>query len=148
MSDFDILVDETTNDYIYEGGIFKLTKNTHELVRQKLSIRLATFLEEWVFDVTFGMPYRQEIFKKNVTKGLIDSIVIAQINLEESVDSILEFTSTLEPRSRSYSCEFKVSVVNEEVTPTRDTLPDTEWLYPPETDDTNTWMYVTFRTTL
>lgn len=148
MSDFDVFVDETTNDYIYENGTFKLTKDVHELIRQKLSIRLATFLEEWVFDVTFGMPYRQDIFKKNITKETVDSIVIAQINLEENVNEILEFNSELDARARFYECTFKVSVVNETITINKEIQPDQEWLYPPETDDTNTWMYVTFRTPL
>lgn len=148
MSDFDVLLDETTNDYIYENGTFKLTSNRHELTRQKLSIRLSTFLTEWKFNQLLGMPYRQEIFKKNITKDLIDSLIITQINLEDYVENILEFNSVLEGRTRSYSCEFKVSVNQEVITNTTTTSTENQWSYPPETDDTNTWMYVTFSTPL
>jgi len=47
--------------------------NGNEEVQQLLRQRLRTFLGEWFLDLTIGLPYFQEILKKNPNTVAIDA---------------------------------------------------------------------------
>ena len=91
-----------------------ITQESAEVVAQRLSIRLKTYLGEWFLDVGYGVPYYQRIFTKKTTKTAVDRIFQQQILSERGVRELVSFSSTFE--NRQYSMSFKVRVMNGSVT--------------------------------
>ena len=91
-----------------------ITQESAEVVAQRLSIRLKTFLGEWFLDVGYGVPYYQQILAKKTTKVAVDRIFQQQILSERGVRELVSFSSTFE--NRQYNMSFKVRVMNGSVT--------------------------------
>ena len=91
-----------------------ITQESAEVVAQRLSIRLKTFLGEWFLDVEYGVPYYQQILAKKTTKVAVDRIFQQQILSERGVRELVSFSSTFE--NRQYNMSFKVRVMNGSVT--------------------------------
>jgi len=126
---FDLYLSEETNDIVYEDGIFQAVSNYRELSRQRLYLRLNTWMEEWFINTEFGVPYRQSIIKKNVTKSEIDAIFISNINSEDLVDEITEYTSTIDTSARTYTASFTIKITNEDIENPLETTAADEWEY-------------------
>ncbi len=93
---FDLYLDPSTNDIVYNSsGTFDPVTTTHELARQRLFVRLNTWMEEWFINTDFGVPYRQSILIKNITQAEIDAIFITKINNEELIEEISSYESEL-----------------------------------------------------
>lgn len=103
----DILMD-SSGDAVFVNGDTKVTYFAADVVAQRLTIRLRTFLGEWDFNVTYGVPYFQRIFKKGVTKVTVDNLFREQILAEAGVLEIKTFTSVLDVATRHYSATFVV----------------------------------------
>ena len=114
----DLLIDYNgTNDALWQNGPLTREFTTQpftQTVAQRLSIRLHTFLGEWVFNTEYGVPYWQQILGFKNTKESIDLIFQQQILLENGVKEIISFSSIFE--NRNYSATFQVRVVNGEIT--------------------------------
>jgi hypothetical protein len=54
--------------------------NGADKVAQQIKITLLAFLGEWFLDVTFGVPYLEEILVKNPQMSTIETILRAHIN--------------------------------------------------------------------
>lgn len=108
----DLLLDEN-NDLVFINGQTPVTSYPVQVVAQRLSIRLRTFLGEWFLNTTYGVPYWQRILGKKTTKAAIDKIFQQQILEEVGVMQITSFNSTFE--NRQYSLSFRVKVVSGEV---------------------------------
>lgn len=105
----DILLDTLVHDIMFDNSDIPLTTNTiRDDVAQRLKIRLATYLGEWFLNSDVGMPYYQSIFKKGVTKASVDILFQAAILEEEGVTSIVEFNSSLDVSTRTYTLSFRV----------------------------------------
>lgn len=107
----DIKLDKLTEDAVFINGPLTLAGVTHyaqDVVAQRLTIRLRTFLNEWFINTAYGVPYFEQILKKNVTKTTVDNIFREQILAESGVLEIQSFTSTLDAYTRLYSCSFNV----------------------------------------
>ena len=91
-----------------------ITQESAEVVAQRLSIRLKTYLGEWFLDVGYGVPYYQQILAKKTTKVAVDRIFQQQILSERGVRELVSFSSTFE--NRQYNMSFKVRVMNGSVT--------------------------------
>lgn len=87
-----------------------------ENVAQRLRIRLLTFEGEWFLDTVYGIPYWQRILGKKPTRSAIDQILQQEILEESGVKEIVSFSSSFV--NRKYSAQFRVRVVNGEVTDT------------------------------
>ena len=99
----DILLSEQTNDLRIESGELILSTTTIESLRQRIYITLNAWLGEWKLNINFGIPFRQSIFVKGVTKGGVDAIFRAQIAAFSDIIEVEEFTSELDTRTRQYS---------------------------------------------
>lgn len=105
----DILLDPSTHDCVFINGQSPMTLERVEIVTQRLKIRLLTFLEEWVFNTAYGVPYFQRILaKKNIKKTDIDLIFQQEILRELGVREITFFSSTF--KNRQYDMSFRVKV--------------------------------------
>lgn len=112
----DLLLNIQSNDAVWVNGPLTKEYTTQpftQTVEQRLRILLQTFLEEWFWDTTYGIPYFQRILaKKNISKSAVDLIFQTKILEEIGVKEITYFESTFV--NRQYSLTFKVKVVTGE----------------------------------
>jgi len=103
MMDFKLGSD---GDLLFEDGKFTLLTTIQEAVRQRIQIRLQTFLGEYFLDTSVGLPYRQQIFNKGLSKVEVDALFIREINKDTDVIQVIDFSST--QVGRAYSLNFEV----------------------------------------
>jgi len=101
----DLLLGED-NDLVFINGQCPVTLDDFNVVAQRLSIRLRTFLGEYNFNTEYGVPYFQSILGMRVRKQDVDNIMQQQIYKEEGVVQIESFNSTLE--NFEYKMSFRV----------------------------------------
>lgn len=94
-------------DLLFVNGACPVTSENRQIVAQRLTIRLKTFLSEWFLDTTYGVPYWEQILGKKTTKNAVDRVFQEQILSERGVLEITEFNSNLSS-SREYSMSFRV----------------------------------------
>lgn len=137
----DLLVDQDTGDLDISSGDFAFTEDSGTSLRQRLEQRFLTWKGEWPYDETFGMPYKQSVLIAGATKAVADAAFIAQISLEDDVDSILNMTSTYDASTRGYVLSNVEVYVEDEVVnlslvnPTAD---DYTYTYPTPSDTSST----------
>lgn len=127
---FDFLLNEKTNDIVFENGDFVWTKDNTELLRQRISITLQTWQGEWFWDTSFGTPYKQSILGKNRDKKEVDAIFIGIINSFDDVESLEEFESTYNIGDIRYELSFRVKAVDGDTVVITNVRPDQEEIYP------------------
>ncbi len=109
----DLLLDYDAHDLLIEGGDFKVTTSEADSLKQRLIVKLYTYLGEFYLDTTIGIPYYQRIFKKGTAKATIDSIFLQAILSEPEVIQVESFESSVDRASRIYSLSFRVRSSNE-----------------------------------
>lgn len=82
------------------------------IVAQRLTIRLRTFLGEWFLNTEYGVPYFERILRKGVNKITVDNILREKILEEQGVLEIESFSSEFNPAARNYSCSFQVKTAS------------------------------------
>lgn len=87
-----------------------VTTEPAEVVAQRLSIRLRSYLGEWFINTAYGVPYWQRILGKKVSKTAVDRIFQEQILSERGVREITSFTSTFQ--NRQYEMSFRVRALD------------------------------------
>lgn len=80
-----------------------------ETIAQRLRIRLLFFLGEWVLDVTEGTPWYQRILIKGVSAEGVDSEIKSRILNTTGITNILQYTSSLNSATRTYTASFRCS---------------------------------------
>jgi len=93
---------------------FSITVDRHAIfaldgadkVAQQIKITLLAFMGEWFLDVTFGVPYLEEILVKNPHMPTIETILRAHINAVPHVIVINEFTMEWDRSRRMLSVNF------------------------------------------
>lgn len=106
----DIKLSETGDAMFINGPDIRsmVTQKAPEVVAQRLTIRLRTFMGEWFVNTLYGVPYYERILKKQTTKTNVDNIMREQILSEPGVLEIVNFSSNLNSIAREYSCSFTV----------------------------------------
>lgn len=112
-------LNQQTNDIESVGGKIKLLSTVQESVRQRLSIKLRTFQNEWFLDTTYGVPYRglNGIIGGKKSKAEVDAIFISIINDEPEVQRIISFDSTYNAINRRYDLNFDFRVADRALRP-------------------------------
>lgn len=103
----DLVLGSDSHDILLENGDFRLTQTTCESLRQRLIIKLLTFLGEWYLDLNTGVPYYQSILGKPRSRESIDIIFKNAILNTPDVLEITEFKSEV-TKDRFYLLKFKV----------------------------------------
>jgi len=80
--------------------------NGADKVAQQIKITLLAFLGEWFLDVTFGMPYLEEILVKNPHMPSVETIIRAHINNVPHVILIESFAMQFSAAARTLSVDF------------------------------------------
>lgn len=95
------------------GTDLDLTGNRVSLVEgdaaiaQHLRVRLRFFLEEWFLDQRLGIPYFREMFVKNPSLDVVESIFRQAIGRTPGVSSIPTLELDLNPAARRLAVTFR-----------------------------------------
>lgn len=89
---------------------FSMTSSLQEDVLQRLQIRLRRFLGEWYLDTTAGVPYFQEILKKNPNRFLVESYLKQVILGTKGVSRLTTFVLDYDNPTRKITLNFSVSL--------------------------------------
>lgn len=93
------------------NGSLVTTESLVDKVRQRLFVRLRTFINTWFLNLDYGVDYFGSVFGKGRTKAAVDAIMRIEIEKEKYVDGISSFSSTLV--NRQYSLRFSVNVADQ-----------------------------------
>jgi hypothetical protein len=97
-----LLLSEETNDLQIINGDLQMSVDSTTALRQRILITLSAWLGEWKLNTAFGIPYRQSIFVKGVTKEGVDAIFLGKIVEFEEVEVVEDFESTFNSATREY----------------------------------------------
>jgi hypothetical protein len=98
----------SNGDILIENGKFVLLSTIQEAVRQRLQTVFRTYQGEWFLNTTYGMPYRQQIIGKGLSKVERDALYISKINEDPDVQRIVYFNSSDNRINRIYDVQFEV----------------------------------------
>ena len=76
---------------------------------------LSTFEEEWYLDPNLGVPYYQDILKKQADLGEVSNIFFTAITDIPGVVEVLTFEFDYDNTTRNYSLDFAVRVDSGEI---------------------------------
>lgn len=91
------------NDIVIEENVIVLIDGRDEIA-QTLRTRLRVFLGEWFLDTREGVPYFEEILKKNPDPGRVDAIFKNEILTSPGVVELITFK--LDITGRKLTLEF------------------------------------------
>lgn len=114
----DIKFDQSTQDLVLftdgDGNLdFALTQDASEQLMQRLFLRLKTYTRDLFWDVNYGIDYLNTVFGKNRPKSTVDIVIKNEIMKDSMVKRVVYFESEI--INYTYSCTFKVEVVEENV---------------------------------
>jgi len=109
----DLKVDEN-NDLVIENNELILIDGP-DFVRQMLIQRLQSFLGEWFLDIEVGVPYFQDILKKDVSISKISNIFKDEILNTPGVVELQQFDLSFNELTRRLSLTFAVKALNESI---------------------------------
>lgn len=111
--------------YLDEFGKSLWVEDFGEYSAQRLQSSLATYLNEWFYDITIGIPYFQQIFTRNKTrniKNIVDSIFKQHIESRTYVKKLISFSSKFSNRTRQYEYSFVAQLTDGETISVQNTL--------------------------
>lgn len=121
-------------DIEHVNGNIVLLSTIQEAVRQRLDIQHKTFQGEHFLDTTFGVPYRQQIIGKGLSKAEVDALYITIINNDPDVLRIKYFKSDYNPLNRQYSLTYDVLTTDGNLRNSSPNLYPTDEIEYPEPD--------------
>lgn len=95
----DIALDPSTDRFIIKNGDLVLVQKANA-VAQFIKQKLRTFFGEWFLDTTIGVPYYQEILKKNPSPITVASILKREIINTDGVIALDSFSINFDAKNR------------------------------------------------
>ena len=105
---WDIGLDGSGNIAVLVDPSALLAQRIHALLAQRIQCRLQTFKGECFLDRSVGVPYYEEILKKNPDLGRVRSLLASVIKGVDGVASILSLELTFSVRHRRLTVDFRV----------------------------------------
>lgn len=106
---------DDNNDLVIENNNLVLIDGA-DFVKQLLKERLQTFLGEWFLDIEIGIPYFQDILKKNVSLNTIANIFKNEILQTPGVIELEKFDLDYNENTRELSLSFAVRSLDGSIT--------------------------------
>lgn len=104
----DLKLDVTTGDLDLTGGDISLTTGK-DTIEQHIRSTLRAFKGEWFLDLDKGVPYYQEVFRKNQSPVVVDAIFKEAILGCQGVIELTAFDIKVDTVTRklllTFSCE-------------------------------------------
>ncbi len=101
----DILFDDT-NDLTLTTSV--------DAIEQHLKQRLRTFLEEWFLNRKIGIPWMQQVLKKNPDEVVVDSVIKREIINTPGIEELTEFSLDIDS-SRQLRIDFRAQTAEGEI---------------------------------
>jgi hypothetical protein len=101
----DIKLDLTANDIVIEDYDMQII-DEGERIRQQLTTHLLTARGEWYLNINHGVPYFEDIWKKQADRALIESVFKTEIMKIDDILEIISFALELDAVNRSLSVLF------------------------------------------
>lgn len=98
-----------TGDYTFGRGSGNFLVNSPACVAQAVLTRLKLLQGEWFLDVTEGTPYLQKVMGYNTVSR--DQVIKQRILQTQGVTSIVDYNSTLDPRTRAFSVTATIDTI-------------------------------------
>ena len=95
----------STHDLLLKDGKLLLTEGASQRAQQ-IKIALLTFLGEWEFDTSIGIPYLEQILVKTPNKFRVEAILRKKILAVQGVRRITAFGLDINRITRSLSVHF------------------------------------------
>ncbi len=100
-----LLINTTTGDMDIADG--KLTLTTGLVaVQQRITQRLRFFLAEWFLQKDRGVPWIQQVFKKNPNPVIVDAVIKREIIAEPTVIELKSFNLDIDTATRILTVTF------------------------------------------
>jgi hypothetical protein len=103
------LLDQMIHDLVLFDGQLQLSGG----LAQRIDCYLRTFLGEWWADPTLGVPYFQEILKKNPDLSVVRQAILSVILQVPGVVSVPSLTVNLDRATRRMSVSFEATGADE-----------------------------------
>lgn len=103
------LLDQMVHDLVLFDGQLQLSGG----LAQRIDCYLRTFLGEWWADPTLGVPYFQEILKKNPDITVVRQAILSVILQVPGVVSVPSLTVDLDRTTRRMSVSFEATGTDE-----------------------------------
>lgn len=111
-----IYLDPNTYDFVLtDTKNLRFTENDSEYFSQKIENVLSFFEAEWYLNPVLGIPYYQNILKKQADLGDISNIFFTALTDIPGVVEVLEFEFDFDNSTREYTIDFKVRVDSGEI---------------------------------
>ena len=107
----DTKLDTVTDDVKIENNQIVLTDGK-DSIRQHLDIRLKLFSKEWFLDQRLGVPYFEDILKKNPSFVVVDAIFKNTILNTRGVTELLSFSLDFDAATRKLIIAFEVDTTD------------------------------------
>ena len=106
---------DASNNYVFVGNRVPIIDGA-DYVEQKLRTKLRLFLGEWFLDLDKGVPYFQDILKKQTSLRVISGIFKDQILGTPGVIELREFVIDYIDETRDFTLKFTVLSQEGEIT--------------------------------
>lgn len=113
----DLKVDNLNNDLVVESGDLA-TVDGGDAIAQRIKDRLLTFNQEWFLDLSFGVPYYNNILIKNPRLDVVNAILKSEI-LKSQDGTFLSFSIDLDSTRKmtvSYELDTTSGIITDTVT--------------------------------
>ena len=112
----DLFLDPTTGDITLVGNSPVLVEDTLSVVRQRIQIRLNTFLGEWFYNSEVGVPYYEQILTQKYDKSIVDSVLRSEVLETEDVIEVTSFETTFDKATRKLNFYIEATTTQGSVT--------------------------------
>ena len=118
----DIALDSASGDIVLTDNDLSLTSGA-EGIKQHLTQRLQTFLEEWFLDFRIGIPWWQQVLKKNYDPIVIDAVIKREIVNTQGIEELSSFSLEVITATRQLNLSFEARTIEGEVITFEEVLP-------------------------
>lgn len=103
------------NDFSLNNGKLSLTEDVRTLTEQRLKTALSFFKGEWRLDPRLGIPYFNDVLKKDVDFSRVRALMVETILQDPQIARIERLSLFYDKDTRALSLEFEAKLNNDEV---------------------------------
>lgn len=111
----DLRLDTVNTDIVLENGDLALIEDS-DAVAQHIRQRLKTFYGEWFLDTSVGVPYYQDILRKNPNPDVVEQLLRNEILGTPGVIELMKFEMDFQNGARTLDVSFEARTVDGPVT--------------------------------